>query len=366
MDTAAGAYFDSGGATIAEEPVAVPAAATSTTPDVESGEVDGNNQSGEGEVDEDDDLASILKKSKKVSPEEARGEKTFHGHGRSLNSSNDNNEQQDEIPERRVRVTFYKDGFTATWEEDEIKSKAVRRSGLETFDSRRKKELSQLPPLRTYESHKDFLATVNNQQVPEEFVGPWRVILVLDDQRPKPYPEEGGKSTGIPSFSGTGHSLGGGNSSFTGGNRTQSLNHRPTKGQKKFPNFFPAAVLYDILLWIILFLSKTLRLDWSETLTKRRKPLIDTTKPTTTISVKLASGNRTQATFNTTSLCSDVYRFVEYEMVQHLGCDLDAELPLFDLVAAYPPKLLLDDEKETLDVAGLMNAAITQRIKKQD
>uniref|UniRef100_A0A7S4VCR7 UBX domain-containing protein n=1 Tax=Ditylum brightwellii TaxID=49249 RepID=A0A7S4VCR7_9STRA len=357
MDAAVSVYFDSGGATIAEEPAPAPAPDTATNPDPESGEAQSNHQDG----DDDDDIAGILRNSKKISPDEFRKRQAFQGNGHSLNAD----DVEQEFPERRVRITFYKDGFTAAWEEDEKKTSSVRRSGLETFDSSRKKELDKLPPLRSYETQKDFLATVNAKQVPEEFLGPWRVTLVLDDQRPKTYPEEAG-SLQFPSFSGAGQALGGNSASSSLTGSAQRSNIRRTEGQKKFPSFLPAAIIYDIVLWIIILISKTLRLDWSATLSRRRRPVIDSTKPTTTMSVKLASGNRVQATFNKNSLCSDVYRFVEFEMVQSLGCDLDAEVPSFDLFAAYPPKLLLDDDKETLEAAGLHNAAITQRIKKQD
>ena len=103
---------------------------------------------------------------------------------------------------------------------------------------------------------------------------------------------------------------------------------------------------------------------------QRQRPATDEQKPTTTVSVRLASGSRVLAKFNQeTHTVADVRRFIEFEMVHAMGpaANIDAPLPTFELVSGFPPKVLEEGTPETdgitLQEAGLLNAAITQRLK---
>jgi len=289
----------------------------------------------------------------------------FKGPGQSLSES----QPDAAISEKKVRLTFYEDGFTAALETAVAEKPAERRRGLHTYESSKEQDIFDLPPLRDYGTNKKFIEDVKASRVPEEFRGPWRVSILLDDKRPTTYPRV--KSLGGPSaFSGSGQSLGGGSnagsSSAMGVVPTPSGN---TRGQRMFPQFLPAAIAYDIVVWALLCICKLLGLSPSVLTNsrQRQRPAIDESKPTTTISFKLASGARVQSKFNSElHTVADIRRFVEYEMVQATGCDIGAELPAFELVSGFPPRIVAegtpDADGSSLAQAGLLKAVITQRL----
>merc|ERR1711920_923827 len=118
-----------------------------------------------------------------------------------------------------------------------------------------------------------------------------------------------------------GQSLGGGSaaSSASAGVTLTSGGPGSTPGQRMFPRFLPAAIAYDIIFWALLFICKVLGLSPSflTNTRKRQRPTVDESRPTTTVSVKMASGTRAQSKFNTSHTVADIRRFVEYEMVHN-------------------------------------------------
>ena len=140
-----------------------------------------------------------------------------------------------------------------------------------------------------------------------------------------------------------------------------------------FPSFWPAALVIDLFVWSMLFVCNSIGIAPPKLLKntrQRQRPATDEQKPTTTVSVRLAAGSRVQAKFNQdTHTVADIRRFIEFEMVQAMGSatDIDTPLPTFELVSGFPPKALEEGtpaaDGVTLQEAGLLNAAITQRLK---
>ncbi|KAK2581990.1 hypothetical protein KPH14_002426 [Odynerus spinipes] len=81
---------------------------------------------------------------------------------------------------------------------------------------------------------------------------------------------------------------------------------------------------------------------------------IDTTKPTTTIQIRLADGSSVRAQFNLTHTINDLRRYITTMRPQYAIRD-------FSLLTMYPTKELTEDK--TIEEAGLKNASIMQRLK---
>jgi hypothetical protein len=200
VDAAVGVYFDAGGKKIA--PMAAPAPAAASSDSVGSSSRD---EAGPAEEEKTDDISKMMKEAKQMTPEEMRAKKSFGGQGRSIGSSG-----EDEVAEKNLRLTFYEDGFTVYMVEEAAPQthRSDRRSGVHTYESNKKQELQELPPLRDYESNKKFIEDIKAHKVPEEFRGQWRVQIMLDDKRPAKYPPQA-KDKRAAAFSGAGNSLGG-------------------------------------------------------------------------------------------------------------------------------------------------------------
>ena len=82
------------------------------------------------------------------------------------------------------------------------------------------------------------------------------------------------------------------------------------------------------------------------------KPVVDESKPTTTIQIRFHNGERASITVNMTHKVSDIHEYVMN------AAPVDGE---YSLVSGFPPKPLNDPSK-TIEEAGLKNAAITQKI----
>ncbi|OQR91550.1 hypothetical protein THRCLA_08947 [Thraustotheca clavata] len=78
---------------------------------------------------------------------------------------------------------------------------------------------------------------------------------------------------------------------------------------------------------------------------------LDTSKPTTVIQIRLATGGRLRETFNTTHTVRDIHAVLHRE---------GATGQAYILMAGFPPKPLVDMDT-TLQDAGLLGAAITQK-----
>ena len=82
--------------------------------------------------------------------------------------------------------------------------------------------------------------------------------------------------------------------------------------------------------------------------------IVDNTKPTTSVQIRLEDGTRLQATLNHTHTIADLRRFIISERPQY------SSVP-FNLLNSYPSKLLTDDDL-TLEGAGILNASLLQRL----
>ncbi|KAL2732026.1 NSFL1 cofactor p47 [Vespula squamosa] len=81
---------------------------------------------------------------------------------------------------------------------------------------------------------------------------------------------------------------------------------------------------------------------------------LDTTKPITTIQIRLADGSSVRAQFNLTHTISDLRRYITTMRPQYAIRD-------FSLLTMYPTKELTEDK--TIEETGLKNATIMQRLK---
>ena len=174
----------------------------------------------------------------------------FAGKGCSLNASSSggaatgrsasgDDSANDEEPEAlKLRVTFYKDGFTSQ-EEDKAEQAdlgTARRRGVHSMPFASSQSTPMIPPKREYETpiSQQFIQDVQQSKVPVEYRRldskarrPVSATILLDDRRPRLYPmeeyslqqEQKSKST----FSGSGQTLGGSGGSSSGSGNTRRL-----------------------------------------------------------------------------------------------------------------------------------------------
>ncbi|XP_028050365.1 NSFL1 cofactor p47 isoform X2 [Monomorium pharaonis] len=81
---------------------------------------------------------------------------------------------------------------------------------------------------------------------------------------------------------------------------------------------------------------------------------LDTSKPTTTLQIRLADGSVVKAQFNLSHTVADLRRYIITMRPQYALRD-------FSLLTVYPTKELV--EEKTIEEAGLQNSAIMQRLK---
>ena len=328
-------------------------------------EAEGDHPSGDEEVvvsdnnhdDKNNDPISSIMKSAKEATAAAASSSPFKGRAFSLNSENNNS--NDESPESlRVKVVFYKDGFTAQEEHQKPAAGSTgqqpRRRGVHSFSAAKEDESNLLPPMRDYESNQQFIQNVQQSVVPFEFRRfdsqrrPVPVSILLDDRRPQPYPmdqwdkqQQQQQHKTVSSFQGTGHSLGGGG----GGNR--QANATSTAGNQSLTAWF-----WSLLLIIVGWFKSMLG-----TIRPLSKHVVDPDRPTTTISLRLPARPKEKVAFNTHHTIADLYRFCQIELEQ--------KLENLELLAGFPPKALDCSQKnnsKTLEEANLLNSAVDVRI----
>ena len=82
------------------------------------------------------------------------------------------------------------------------------------------------------------------------------------------------------------------------------------------------------------------------------KPVVDESKPTTSLQIRFHNGERQVVPFNLTHTVSDIHSYVM------MAAPVDGS---YDLVTGFPPRPL-EDPSKTIEEAGLKSAAITQKI----
>ncbi|PNF14314.1 NSFL1 cofactor p47 [Cryptotermes secundus] len=81
---------------------------------------------------------------------------------------------------------------------------------------------------------------------------------------------------------------------------------------------------------------------------------LDSSQPVTTVQIRLADGSRLLGQFNHSHTIADVRRFITTARPQY-------EHQTFSLLTTFPSKVLSDND-QTLDEAGILNAAVLQRL----
>ncbi|XP_072767621.1 NSFL1 cofactor p47 isoform X1 [Anoplolepis gracilipes] len=175
--------------------------------------------------------------------------------------------------------------------------------------------------IRSYEEpdNRDFLAAIRRGEIPAEIrqqVQGAEVRLDMEDHRHEIYVPS---KTKVKAFSGKGHMLG-----------------SPS----------PATVGMTV---------PTDPADQAANETQAKKELnVDTSKPTTTLQIRLADGSVVKAQFNLSHTVADLRRYIITMRPQYALRD-------FGLLTVYPTKELAEDK--TIEEAGLQNSAIMQRLK---
>ncbi|XP_011703900.1 PREDICTED: NSFL1 cofactor p47 isoform X2 [Wasmannia auropunctata] len=175
--------------------------------------------------------------------------------------------------------------------------------------------------IRSYEEaeNRDFLDAIKRGEIPTEIrqqVQGAEVRLDMEDHRHETYVPP---KTKVKAFSGKGHMLG-----------------SPS----------PATVGMTV---------PTDPADQAANEAQAKKDLeLDTSKPTTTLQIRLADGSIVKAQFNLTHTVADLRRYIITMRPQYALRD-------FSLLTVYPTKELAEDK--TIEEAGLQNSAIMQRLK---
>ena len=428
--------------------------------------VEGEGSREQDDVDDDDDndpISSIMESVKQQAPPSngfsSIANASFTGRGFALNSSNDDHssgakttsgdvdtDHQDGAYEIiRVKVIFYKDGFTAQeieqqQQQDSYKNnnnearRRRRRRGIHTFSSstaaskQSQGDEPMLPPRRDYETNKKFIQNIQNSQVPIEFrrfldnktKGRRRpyipVTILLDDRRPRLYPMKQyqqqqqqlrEKQTLSQPFHGTGQTLGGSRTSAgRDGSRWKNSSNTSTTSQQeqRGRNRYQAS---NIISWIIDLLMSLFRLlvDTSMSLLGQHAPaplekhIVDSTKPTTTISLRFPQTpttkqqqhqRRQKVIFNTNHTVNDLYTYCTIELQEQLQQQAKRQssssatagittTPEFELLSGFPPRRIptstnsskvqegsRDDDGDVDDAtAGLMITSLSSTTLKE-
>ncbi|KAM0733095.1 NSFL1 cofactor p47 [Formica fusca] len=175
--------------------------------------------------------------------------------------------------------------------------------------------------IRSYDEpdNREFLAAIKRGEIPAEIrqqVQGAEVRLDMEDHRHEMYVPSKSK---VKAFSGKGHMLG-----------------SPS----------PATVGMTV---------PTDPADQAANEAQARKELnVDTSKPTTTLQIRLADGSTVKAQFNLSHTVADLRRYIITMRPQYALRD-------FSLLTVYPTKELAEDK--TIEEAGLQNSAIMQRLK---
>uniref|UniRef100_W8B5B3 NSFL1 cofactor p47 n=1 Tax=Ceratitis capitata TaxID=7213 RepID=W8B5B3_CERCA len=178
--------------------------------------------------------------------------------------------------------------------------------------------------LRLYDDpeNKEFLETVMRGEIPHELLEMgWLVNVDVEDHRHEDYK----RKTVPPKFKGSGHTLG-----------------SPT------PNIEVAAAAPKSTTQATAVAAK------GDENSAKDKLKVDTSQPTTTLQIRLADGSRLTAQFNLNHTVADIHDYIRNARPQYVDGN-------FRLVSSFPTREL-SDEAATIELAGLKNASIMQRM----
>lgn len=82
------------------------------------------------------------------------------------------------------------------------------------------------------------------------------------------------------------------------------------------------------------------------------KPIVDESKPKTTIQIRFHNGERANLTLNLDHRVADLHEYIM------MAAPVEGD---YQLVAGFPPKPL-NDPMKTIEEAGLKSASVTQKI----
>lgn len=99
--------------------------------------------------------------------------------------------------------------------------------------------------------------------------------------------------------------------------------------------------------------SKTESVPKTESATSvpHTEPNVDSSKPTTSLQLRLTDGSRVNVTFNTTHTVAQLHEYVQSR----------SSKPSFTLLSGRPPTVLNADDGRTLEEAQLLNTVVIQQ-----
>ncbi|XP_053963804.1 NSFL1 cofactor p47 [Anastrepha ludens] len=177
--------------------------------------------------------------------------------------------------------------------------------------------------LRLYDDpeNKEFLETVMRGEIPHELLEMgWLVNVDVEDHRHEEYK----RKAVPPKFKGSGHTLGSPTPNVEGAPAPSTVNKTPVVQGKEDDN------------------------------SAKEKLKVDASQPTTTLQIRLADGSRLMAQFNLNHTVGDIHRYIMNARPQYMNGN-------FRLVSSFPTRELTD-ETATIELAGLKNASILQRM----
>ncbi|XP_076267283.1 NSFL1 cofactor p47 [Rhynchophorus ferrugineus] len=169
--------------------------------------------------------------------------------------------------------------------------------------------------LRAYTDpgNRDFLESIRRGEIPQELrQGNTEINLAMEDHRMEQYKQSKSK---VKAFQGQGYTLGSPAPAVVGActNEDKTVNEERAKEVVK----------------------------------------VDSSKPTTNLQIRLADGSRLVGQFNHEHTVGQIRQYITAARPQY-------EMQTFNLLSSYPSKVL--DESLTLKDAGLLNAAIMQKL----
>ncbi|ETN64499.1 NSFL1 cofactor p47 [Anopheles darlingi] len=186
--------------------------------------------------------------------------------------------------------------------------------------------------LRRYEdpANKEFFESITRGEIPEELrsKGPTMIRVDLKDNRHEEYVK---RSAPFKAFGGSGQTLGSPVPPMTSGSTASTSSSGSSSSTAAGGNN-------------------------AENEKRATDQLaVDSSQPTTGLQIRLADGSRLSARFNQTHTINDVRTFITTARPQYAAQG-------FALLTTFPSKELTDDA-QTIKDAGLLNAAIMQRLK---
>jgi len=308
--------------------------------------------------------------------------KTCKGSGKGAVKGGGKGSGKGERKTQTVAIAFFADGFmvdddyqpepdTPDPSPSDAPAAAPRRTGMMGLsdlkkDSKRSRgpmpKLPKLKPLRPYDTpeNKAFLDDVNASKLPKELQKrdeagrPIAVSIAIEDVRPKTYKElsdtiekmeqmekdeaaeeAASNPTAKPSVA-----------LFTGAGNSLSSSSGPSGGVASGawgPSGGSGVGADPLLLKLV----------------SGAMPVVDDSKPATTIQIRLATGSRLKSRLNMDHTVGDIWRLIAAE----IGIESFRAAAGHEISAGFPPKTLLDSSL-SLATADLANAAITHRCQK--